>query len=142
MTRRWRTGSGATATEGTGEDESDAMVLTPTVYTYTTQLRLCKAGTMQQARFIGPEIAHAHMKGRTARELDWAPLAVWAGQKKECIWASRLAARRGPHLPIAVVDWWLDSLRPGSDEVKGPFGRALASPKTALALTHEVKPLL
>jgi hypothetical protein len=25
---------------------------------------------------------------------------------------------------------------------KGPFGRALASPKTALALTHEVKPLL
>jgi hypothetical protein len=25
---------------------------------------------------------------------------------------------------------------------KGPFGRALASPKTALALAHEVKPLL
>jgi hypothetical protein len=26
--------------------------------------------------------------------------------------------------------------------IKGPFGRALASPKTALALAHEVKPLL
>jgi hypothetical protein len=25
---------------------------------------------------------------------------------------------------------------------KGPFGRALASPKTTLALAHEVKPLL
>jgi hypothetical protein len=25
---------------------------------------------------------------------------------------------------------------------KGPFGRALASPKTALALAHEMKPLL
>ena len=27
----WRTGSGATATEETGDDKSDAMVLTPTV---------------------------------------------------------------------------------------------------------------
>jgi hypothetical protein len=26
--------------------------------------------------------------------------------------------------------------------IKGPFGRALASQKTALALAHEVKPLL
>jgi hypothetical protein len=50
-------------------------------------------------------------EGPNSPELDWALLAVWAGQKKECIWASRLPARRGPRLPIAVVDWWLDSLR-------------------------------
>jgi hypothetical protein len=32
--------------------------------------------------------------------------------------------------------------RHASKRYKGPFGRALASPKTALALIHEVKPLL
>jgi hypothetical protein len=44
------------------------------------------------------------------------------------IWTvSTAASRFGPYLLQPITD---------------PFGRALASPKTALALTHEVKSLL
>jgi hypothetical protein len=37
---------------------------------------------------------------------------------------------------------WSDLSLLSAQQTKGPFGRALASPKTVLALAHEVKPLL